>query len=53
MSLRAEIQFRAETIVTSLSRDISSDRSKNNIIIKLSLCVILVLECFYNKDQSL
>ena len=35
--------FRANTVVTSLSRDIYSDRPKNNIIIKFSLCVIHVL----------
>ena len=43
MPLRADIRFRAKTIVTSLSRDIYSDRPKTNIIIKLSVCVIHVL----------
>ena len=43
MPIRAEIRFRAKTIVIFLSRDIYSDRTKNNIIIKLSLCVIHVL----------
>ena len=43
MPIRAAIQFRANTIVTSLSRDFYSDRPKNNIIIKFSLCVIHVL----------
>ena len=38
-SIRAEIRFKAKTIVTSLPRDIYSDRPKNNIIIKFSLCV--------------
>ena len=38
MMLRAVILFIAKTIVTSLSRDIYSDRLKNNIIIKFSLC---------------
>ena len=37
--------------MTSLSHDIYSNRPKTNIIIKLSLCVIHVLQCFYNKDQ--
>ena len=49
MSVRTEIRFRAKIIVTSLSRDIYSDRPKNNTIVKFSLCVIHVL-CFYNKD---
>ena len=43
MPIRAEIRFRAKTIVTSLSRDIYSDRAKNKIIIKFSLCVTHVL----------
>ena len=43
MLKRAKIPFRAKTIVTSLSRDIYSDRPKNNIIIKFSLYVIHVL----------
>ena len=38
MMLRAVILFIAKTIVTSLSRDIYSDRLKNNIIKKFSLC---------------
>ena len=43
-SIRTEIRFKAKTIVTSLPRDIYSDRPKNdNIIIKFSLCVIHVL----------
>ena len=43
MPIRAEIRFRAKTVVTSLSRDIYSDRPNNNIIIKFCLCVIHVL----------
>ena len=43
MTIRAEIRFRAKTIVTSFSRDIDSDRPKINIIKKFSLCVINVL----------
>ena len=43
MAIRAEIGFRAKTIVTSLSRDICSDCPKNNNILKLNLCVIHVL----------
>ena len=35
-------------IVTSLSGDIYSDRTKNNIKMKFSLCVIHVLQKFYN-----
>ena len=35
-------------IVTSLSRDIYSHRPKNNIKMKFSLCVIHVLQKFYN-----
>ena len=31
MRIRDEIRFRAKTILTSLSRDIHSDREKNNI----------------------
>ena len=42
-SIRAEIRFKAKTIVTSLPRDIYSDRPKNNILIKFSVCVIHVL----------
>ena len=53
MPIRVEIRLRAKTIMTSLSRDIHSDRAKTNIIIKLKLklCVIHGLECFYNKGQ--
>ena len=36
----AEIRFRTKTIVTSLPRDIYSDRPKDNTIIKFSLSVI-------------
>ena len=43
MSVRTEIRFRAKIIVTSLSRDIYSDRPKNNTIVKFSLCAIHVL----------
>ena len=53
MLKRVEIRFRAKTIMKSLSRDIHSDRAKTNIIIKLKLCVIHGLECFYNKGQYL
>ena len=49
MPLRTVIRFRAKIIETSLSRDIYSDRPKNNTIVKFSLCVIHVL-CFYIKD---
>ena len=43
-SIRAKIRFKAKVIVTSLPRDIYSDRpNNNNIIIKFSLCVIHVL----------
>ena len=42
-SMRAEIGFKAKTIVTSLPRDIYSDCPKNNVIIKFSLCLIHVL----------
>ena len=42
-SMRAEIRFKAKTIVMLLSRDIYSDHPKNNIIIKFSVCVINVL----------
>ena len=40
---RAEIRFQAKTILTSLARDIYSDRPKNNIIMKSGLCEIHVL----------
>ena len=43
MPLKAEIRFKAKTIVTSLSRGIYSDLPKNDIIIKFSLCEIHVL----------
>ena len=43
MSNRAEIRFRAKAIVTSLPRDIYSDRPKNYTMIKFSLSVIHVL----------
>ena len=46
MLIRAEIPFRAKTIVIFLSRDIYSDRTKNNITIKLSLCVTRALIFF-------
>ena len=46
MPNRAEIRFRAKTVVTSLPRDIYSDRPKNNIIIKFSLGKIV-----YNIDR--
>ena len=40
---RAEIRFQAKTILTSLARDIYSDRPKNNIIMKSRPCEIHVL----------
>ena len=40
---RAEIRFQGKTILTSLPRNIYSDRRQNNIIIKFDLCVIHVL----------
>ena len=43
MPVRTVIWFRAKIIVTSLSRDVYSDRPKNNTIVKFSLCVIHVL----------
>ena len=43
MPLKAEIRFKAKTIVTPWSRGIYSDLLKNNIIIKFSLCEIHVL----------
>ena len=46
MPIRAEIRFRAKTIMTSLSRDIDSDRPKNDIIIKFSLCNTCVIMGF-------
>ena len=42
-SIRGEIQFKAKSIVTSMLRDIYSDRPRNNIIIKFSLCVKYML----------
>ena len=39
-STRAEIRFKAKAMMTSLQRDIYSDRPKHNIVIKFSLCVI-------------
>ena len=42
-STRAEILFKAITIVMSLARDIYSNRPKSNVIIKSSLCIIHVL----------
>ena len=42
MPFKAEIRFKAKTIVTLLSRGIYSDLLKNNIIIKFSLCEIHV-----------
>ena len=50
MPNRAEIRFRAKTILASLPRDIYSDRPKNNTIIKFSLSVINVSLSFYNSD---
>ena len=47
--MRTAIRLRAKPIVTSLSRDIYSNRPKNSIIIKFSLCVTHVLEWFHNK----
>ena len=48
MPNRAEIRFRAKTIVTSLPRDIYSDHPKYYTIIKFSLSVIHVLyKSFY------
>ena len=45
--MRAKILFKAKTIVTSLPRNIYSDRPKNNTIIKFSLCVVNVLKMFF------
>ena len=44
--IRAEIRFRAKTIVTSLLRDVYSDRAKSNVIITFSLWLLLVLYVF-------
>ena len=41
--MKVGIRFKTKTTVASLPRDIYSDRPKNNIIIKFSLCVIHVL----------
>ena len=43
VKVRVEIRVRAKTIVTSLSRDIYSDRVKNNIVITFRLSVFHVL----------
>ena len=51
MPNRAEIRFRAKTIVTSLPRDIYSDRPKNDTIIKFSLNVIEMASSFDNTDR--
>ena len=48
MPNRAEIRFRAKTIVTPLSSNIYSDRTKTNIMIKFGLIVICL---FYSKDR--
>ena len=45
MPNRAEIRFTTKTIVTSLSRDIYPDSSKNKIMTKFSLGVIHVSPC--------
>ena len=44
--IRAEIRFRAKTIVRSLVRDVYSDRAKSNVIIKFSLWLLHVLHVF-------
>ena len=41
--VKAEIRFTTKATVTSLSRNIYFDRPKNNIIIKLIVCVIHIL----------
>ena len=48
MPNKAEIRFRAKTIVTSLSHDIYSDCPKNNTEIKFSPSVIHVI----NEDRT-
>ena len=44
--IRAEIRFRAKTIVTLSLRDVYSDRAKSNVIIKFSLWLLHVLYVF-------
>ena len=53
MPMRAASRSRAKIIVTSFSRDLYSDRPKNNIIIKFSLCVIHVLQRFHSRIQRM
>ena len=49
LKIRPVIRLRDKTIVTSLLRDIHSDRESYNIMIKFTLCVIPV---FCNKYQA-
>ena len=51
MPNRAEIRIRAKTIVTQLSSDIYSDRTKTTVTIKFGLIVIRLLQWFYSKDR--
>ena len=51
MPNRAEIRIRAKTIVTQLSSDIYSDRTKTTVMIKFGLIVIRLLQWFYSKDR--
>ena len=44
--IRAEIRFRAKTIVTLLLRDVYSDRAKSNVIVKFSLWLLHVFYVF-------
>ena len=44
--IRAEIRFRAKTIVTLLLRGVYSDRAKSNVVIKFSLWLLHVLYVF-------
>ena len=53
MPMRAASRSRAKTILTSFSRDLYSDRPKNNIIIKFSVCVIHVLQWFHSRIQRI
>ena len=51
--IRAEIRFRAKTIVRSLVRDVYSDRAKSNVIIKFSLWLLHLLHVFTIKINNL
>ena len=44
--IRAEIRFRAKTIVTLLLRGVYSNRAKSNVVIKFSLWLLHVLHVF-------